>query len=468
MARVRQQFLKPGFYGDSTSGLRELTADDLRRYRDDTNKAIKSGLAIPFIDDHCDPIALDTQDAESVRTRGWLEQLQQNKDGSLSYVADITDADCHRKIKDKSIKLVSPQLNPYFEKNGTSYGSIVRHMAFTPKPVNPDQGPMEVLALSETDQKQPFIVDLNQYQGAKMPKAKTSQMAEDDKKKKLNEEVDDVTDVVAEVANDENPENEIADDLPTNDTVVTEETAGADVPALLMKLIEVMGVSVPDGTDLSTDSGLALAIGVMIGSASSNAVEEEVAPMVDPIEEERPTAAQFSEPTSGEPTSGEQKLLDRISALENRNAAQSHTQRLAALNLHISGSGLPKGLRGKLKNYAASAQFSEDGTESAKMSISQVVSLIKDSIPPGILQMSETNEEEGGVAVLDDPHPEAGEFFSDKDGKSQQTQQEAAQEARGEIPKRTRALVEAETTTVDYERTGQVIKRGPGRPKQDK
>ena len=417
MARLRQQFLPPGFFGTAKTGLRELTRDDLGRYVADTNAALQDGLPVPFLDKHCPVDGLDNGDSEAYQTRGWLRKLHQNKDGSVSYSADITDADTAKRIKDGSIKFVSPQLNPTFTKNGKDFGSIVRHLAFTPKPVNDKQG-MMAISLSEAAKVEPFTVSLQAYQ----PTLEPVQMADDPKKKNpFDEAADEPTDDTSETPN---PENEQADELPTNDTTVVEETpSGVDIPALLMKLVEASGAAVPEGTDLATEAGQAIAIGVMLGKmAASDEPEEET--IVEPIESESPNVSQFSDNPEV------QQMAERIERLEADKSAQHRKHCLAGLTARIKAkAGYPKQLKKDLIAYTGAVQFAENGADKSKLSISQVMDLIDKNIPPQILQMADAAVED----VDAEEHPDK-EFLNDKDNRSGMNQQEAAQMAEDDAP----------------------------------
>ncbi len=399
MARLRQQFLKPGFYGSPETGFRQLTADDLRLYRDDTNAAMSNAaLPIPFLDVHCPKNSLDGPEADSFKTRGWLKEIIQNKDGSLSYLADITDPKAAKKIREKSIKFVSPELNPQFVKNGNHLGHIIRHMAFTPKPVSSDQGEM-VLAMSEQAPTAPFVLSLETYQGAQMPDKDPSQMAEDEDK----------TEDVA----DDSPN---ADELDTNDTVAENEgEQKVDVSSIISQIAANSGAIIPDGTDLNSKAGLMIALAAILNA--NGAAEEVVDEVVEPIEEESPTVAQFSEPTENE------KLLSaEIDKLKAVNAAQVHSRNTSALNLAIQGSKLSKGFKTDLSNYVNAVQFSEDGADQARLSISQVIKLVEKNVLP--LQMSET------ATIEPETHQQEREGFFKEEGDDTPNQAEAAKLAK--------------------------------------
>jgi len=447
---VRQPFLKPGFYGDSRNGLRQITADDLKRYRDDTNKALSSGLAVPLLNEHCAPDDLDSDSAESVRTSGWLRKLSIDRGGNLCHETDVADKAIAGKIKDGTIRFVSPQLNPDFAKNGQSYGAIVRHIALTPKPVNPEQGEMEVLALSESDKKQPFTVSLESYKGAKMPKAKKTP-PKDDPKQMAEEE---------ELASESPP----ADELETADTTTTEGVGGIDRTALVDQLVAQFGLVLPDGVDLGSDDAIDFLL-----VAIANAMKEEAAPAeempMEPIEEETPELAQFSE--SQQAIIG--PLLARLDAAEKREQARVTQQAKTNLALQIAGAGLPPAMTKRLKSIASAAQFSEDGKEEGRLTVGNVLAILKDTVPPNILQLAEGATLEAETETED--HPEGGDFYQDGHGRRPYTQQEAAQLAEESQPRKFGGTPDP-TTTIEHvhvaEETPPAAPRKRGRPKGSK
>ena len=428
MARLRQKFLKPGYYGTAATGLRYLSADDLRRYATDTNAALKSGLPVPLLDEHCPPDGLDNGKSDTFRTRGWLKSIVQNRDESLSYLANVTDDEAAKRIQDKSIKYVSPQLNPVFSKNGHDYGSIIRHLALTPKPVNPDQSEM-VLTLTESAKREPFAVSLETYK----PNLEPVQMADEkDKENPFDEADPDNTDVTA------NPENEPADELDTNATIVPENPAedNGGLGELLMKLVEALGAPVPAGTDLTTPEGQKVAISVMLGKAAGDN-EATTESVVEPIEADTQDMSQFSE------NPVVQQLAEQVKALQAKDAAREHNSRMARLKAQFLSVGFPKHIKDTLTPYLGSVQFAETGKETSRFSFGQVCEIVKKCVPDHILQMTETET----IAPEDHDEPQ---FFSDKDGNSPVTQKQAAEYAKSCDAKKFGFSQPGAVTTVEH------------------
>ncbi len=139
---VEQMFLKPGRY----KGI-DLTAQDLEEYAAGTNRAIKLGVAIPVIERHAAPglgedyySQFATEADSALTTKGWLQGVKVNSDGSLSYTLDITDPDVAKAINNKSIKYTSPELREnYVTGSDEPIGRVFRHVALTATPRNRNQ-----------------------------------------------------------------------------------------------------------------------------------------------------------------------------------------------------------------------------------------------------------------------------------------------------------------------------------------
>lgn len=152
MATLRQQSsFGPGIYRG-----RPFTRELLREYVEGTNKAIAAGIPIPLVKRHVPIDASDTATMQFAKEEGvgWLTRVGLDDSGSIWWEAKDVPADVEQAKNEGRLRFTSPEFRPNYvpEKAGVLPGAtkIIRHMAFSIKPGNPQQGPIETIALDES------------------------------------------------------------------------------------------------------------------------------------------------------------------------------------------------------------------------------------------------------------------------------------------------------------------------------
>ncbi len=149
---IQKNFLKPGVYRFGKR-LVEITKGELRKIANATNRMLKQGIAVPLLDGHADPgkVGPGVGSRKASEGVGWIKYIQIEKDGCLSQRLNVTDTGIREKAQDGSIRFSSPEIGAYVDGTGKDHGTVIRHMALTPAPRNPDQGELMCLQLSEDD-----------------------------------------------------------------------------------------------------------------------------------------------------------------------------------------------------------------------------------------------------------------------------------------------------------------------------
>lgn len=161
MATIRQTTaFSPGVYRGNP-----FTRDRLKAFVDGTNRAIAAGISVPLLKKHAKINASDKETEQFAVDQGqgvgWVTKFDIGEDGGIIYEAKDVPQDTAAEIQAGTLKLTSPEFRNHYssEKSGVYEGPIIRHMAFTPLPGNPHQGPITVqtegttisaLALEET------------------------------------------------------------------------------------------------------------------------------------------------------------------------------------------------------------------------------------------------------------------------------------------------------------------------------
>lgn len=133
-----------------------FTRERLQSFVDGTNKAIATGIPIPLLKKHARINASDKETEQFAKEDGqgvgWVTKLDIGEDGGIVWEAkDVPEATA-AEVKAGTLKLTSPEFRNHYtsEKEGVYSGPIIRHIAFTPLPGNPHQGPIEVATEGST------------------------------------------------------------------------------------------------------------------------------------------------------------------------------------------------------------------------------------------------------------------------------------------------------------------------------
>jgi len=353
----QKNFLKPGFYRIGHQVVK-FTSDQLRGLRNRTNSMIKKGVAVPMLNGHAPPGSVGPGDRKATDNCGWLKHITQESDGSLSFVSNVGDESIREGLSNGTIRFSSPEIGVYVDGVNRNHGVVIRHMALTPSPRNPDQGEIECIQLSETDWVSESVDEFITF--SEMESSMTT----------------------------ETMEPTIADDL--------------------MALAKDEGVELPDTVDLNTPEGQRLFItacrnikkGRTEGATSQNPEGLTKGESKQVTHETGMTGGmvgQFSEDPA---------MLERMQALENELAAAKSSQIRANLAGRIEGSKIAPVIQQKLSARVENFQFSDRDT--ACMSIPEVLDLIEEGYKD-FVQFGDVTEEKhpDGKQALDTNSPES-------------------------------------------------------------
>lgn len=142
---LSQIFLRPGSYRTG-EGMKTFTSEDLSRLASNTRKLLAAGIKVPLWPAHTspgDPAGGPQQfgNAPATDNKGWLVDVKQLADGSLQQTLDVLDDETEKAIKNGKIKFTSPEIGEYTDGLGRFFDTVIRHMALTATPRNPNQGP---------------------------------------------------------------------------------------------------------------------------------------------------------------------------------------------------------------------------------------------------------------------------------------------------------------------------------------
>lgn len=144
MQRLKQIFLEPGNYRVGNRMV-TVTREYLAELVANTKAVLAAGISIPLwavhkklLDPAGGPCQFSNADARDVM--GWLVDVEQLPNGSLQQTLDVTDEQAASSIKSGSIKFTSPEIGEYTDGLGRHFGNVIRHMALTNTPRNPNQG----------------------------------------------------------------------------------------------------------------------------------------------------------------------------------------------------------------------------------------------------------------------------------------------------------------------------------------
>lgn len=409
MAIFKQVSMKPAKYRVGNA-LREFTADDLRAYADGTNAAIAAGIKIPLLSRHAPAGADDaayqqfneiaaqfsSDGANALDNYGWLKSVEVNSDGSITPVMEVLNEDAAKAIDDGIIQFTSPEFRDnYVDGLNRNHGRVMRHIAFTPTPRNPDQGKIEKVEAFQ------FSLDDS-----------VDQPADDDRVEVFR----DGKWQFAEDRSADTPPDQLSTDDPTEPNPdMPPKPPNPKAAAIVAQLAEI-GVEVPadfelDGSDESCNVLLAA---LKTFTAAQRKSEEEQSPEAPEVEEE---SMQFSEdqiakmsPEMASMAKVINKQADKIDAQDAKiaqfsedTATSKRQQRKAAAEELLKSAKLLKPSRDRIAKKVASMQFSEDADLEHVKELIEIAGEV-----PSILQFSESDLSEGDPPT-DDGKPQTME-----------------------------------------------------------
>jgi len=385
----RQVALKPGTYQFPGGTRISYSRDDLKSYVEGTRKALAAGKRISVFLEHPKPGSveggpLDEHDAKADRLRntvGKLVAIDQEPDGSLSYVLEIAGA-AAEKVADGHIRYTSPELRrTYRNGDGVEINNLVAHVALTNNPRTTQQGEFEYADATEAPALQFSLADYVEDQS--MPRAnpkKAAPKAKPTAKTPAGRKADFVqalSGLIAQFADDEKsedvPPSETSDDDSTSEVPQPGSDKDQQVKACVAALAS-FDIVLPEDTNAENFiANLRAAVTALAAVKDSlNGGDDEPGPeesYMPPQEETTPRQFSLEDVTSGR--------------LKKKNAvlAKLLTQTAAHVNAEIEGltkSGtitptVAKALRTKFN----AVQFSADGDERPSFTLDEVVGLLR-------------------------------------------------------------------------------------------
>ena len=377
---VRQKALRPGKYR-----VGDYPVERFKQYAENTNRAIEAGLSIPVIDFHDDVDAKgsigEAKDPRSaLRNRGWAKRFQVTDDGWLEYELDITDAETAKGLQNGSIRFTSPEFHENFFAEGIGeLGSIIRHVALTPKPRNPIQGPfVPVPAGVSRFSLEDYVDDEEKKPG-------------DDKENELPGE-DDI---------------DTATEDPVNPDMPADDTAGQKMEAIVAQF-STIGIELPADWTFDNEGAADILLAALKTKSKADAEakpkEEEADDPPETQEADNPIA--FSEDELNKLPAMVRKAIERSQA-ENKRLKESRDKLNAKVTqfaeertkaerektvASVKAMKLPPGLKKTLLGKLEKVQFSETG-EAPTLTVNEAAAMFLAALPPSVRFEDDESEE---------------------------------------------------------------------------
>lgn len=382
----------------------------IKEYVDNTNAMLAAGIRVPMLKKHRsgdDPqggpvvVPAGKKVVPNEDTVGWLHKLYV-ENGALGIEMDVKDADYHKQLKDGTIRFTSPQLSTksYTDGMGREWGKVVRHVAFTPEPRNPNQEPIVEMSFSELSDEYVTLsfADLDEPEKKKekekevVSDGKTPDgFPADDKEPPL-----DGQNPAIEPAQEEMP-------TPEPDPVGDQMTAITENLAQLTSLFAALNIEPPkadfgiDPVQWTTELCDSLRqVNLVAGVHPKDTLREESG------------VYQFSE-LDEHPDPLVRSMYKRMKEYDDANRVQRETIARKNLDDMISGSGIPVPAREAIAGKIGALSFSDaDGelSEAPLFTATEVIKIVADSIPK-FLNFSELDV----TSASDAKHPDNEAFF---------------------------------------------------------
>lgn len=373
-----QEFLRPGIYHGH-----EVTRDDLEQYAQNTNRLLSSGASVPVFTRHKDPGAADggpvfldrlpKSQIDALDNVGWLRGVEVRPDGTAVHRLEILEPEARRAIKEKRIKFTSPELClNYRGADGTPFGKVIRHVALTPTPRNPNQG--DFIPMSEPQDDGLVCVQFS-LADRKPPKPESNPPEMDD----------------------EEGDGDYTSDEAMDTARPNVRTDSQQIAKQVLADLEAAGIAAPRGVDPLKDplgflAQLSTALRQkVITEAASEAKKDQGGDMstteqgISQYSEQQ--LVQFSE-THTDPAM--RSMAAQLLATTRKAAAEITASRRGKLRDAITKAPIPKFVQQRLLGTVENVQFSEDGADEPVMRLSEVLDLLSQATPKH-LQFSDVN-----------------------------------------------------------------------------
>ena len=453
MPLFEQTFLQPGTYRVGPGRYRRFSAADLREYMDGTLRAMRAGITVPIFSEHPLPgsdegaprqFSQSVQFADAIREVGELRDLKQKPDGSVVQICEIKSPEHAKAIRNNCVRWTSPEMRESYEDGkGRKFGRIFAHFALTPNPRNPDQTPLKQVAGATqfslddlipiqfedgdatADLNSPAVVRaLLRELGVYVPDSFEPQVEDIDA---LIDTLRQLEAVRKDAAEHEKKEQAVAADVtisvpasqpftdddeekPDKNPIAGEPKAAEnpDAPAdaqgdqkqaAIVALLSELGVELPADFTMADDiNSLLAALKTAVKAKQDVKADEatEEGKQQEPILEEKPMASQFSAETKAD--------LDRLTKQVTQLSLERNERSRKDIKDAIARCPLPA-MRDKLAERLGAVQFADDGNEEPLFKLSEVVDMVRTSLPASLQFALGDAEEES--------HPDGDDHYAD-------------------------------------------------------
>lgn len=410
---VKQIGWRPGRYFNKLTGAYDtVTPADTRAYVEGTKKLIKAGYEPPVLLNHAElgsgegaPKSRRQAKADELRNSGgWLKDVAVGSDGAVEFSYEVTDPAIAAKLKDGSIKFVSPETRKsWSDGNGTVFQNIFSHLALTHRPRSGGQST-------------PEVTDVQQYS---LEDWEPVQFADDDDPNDPTEQTRD--EEPRSAPKDEEPADEGNPDIPGSGDD-SKQKRRQRIEALL-HFMEKLGVALPADTVEAEEEQFLdrLLTAMQTANRSKELAKEEATAKEDDMNPNGGKEPQVVEQRGVMQYSLEDldngkcpnKLLGRVIRQEH----ETLVKRLDAL----AARGYPA-IKKKLLDTDGAMQFSTEGEFASVLSLTDVVSMFEECLPkdpgfsPELASQFAAEEHPDGEKhyIGDGPmSPEAAKKFND-------------------------------------------------------
>lgn len=424
---VRKEIIRTGkhVYLDEAGrpAILDVSPEKINHYHQSSTAMLAAGLPIPVPLEHqptATPMNAADKAAGMVRNNGGeakrfeIDKIKDPKTGEdihrLIGVLDIHDEEIAGKIKNGSVKWVSPHINSFVDGKGKEWNEVVSHIALTTRPRIHQQSPFESIALALTTI--PAGVPVSEVLKKGIDLSNAGRLAKDGQPafpiafsmfagvklgvKEIKDDIED-DDVVPEVEGDDDAEEienndvdasgsddgtEPAEEFINGDDAI--ETGDVSFEELIPHLLEMHGISIPAGGK-GKEFLKALVIGLLASAkAMSSTPDENTLALEEPqpeakakppgpvVQESPPMYMSLTKESIKaikDPAQRQQaemlfSMQSRIDALQKKTLGEAErvrTERIQRLAKRLPVSSRDKLLQ-KLQSTGAKLSLMEDGT----------------------------------------------------------------------------------------------------------
>lgn len=375
--------LYPGRYR-TNAGLLKLTRAMIRDYVENTNAMLRNSVDVPVLGKH------ENQgpqiDKNAVNSAGWLERAELTADGGMRLIFDVLDPKQIEAIEQKRVKKTSPELSEasYTDGNGRTWGRVIRHVALSVNPINnlqPEIEPQEpAIACSESTavirfaEPEPGVRKMKPKEKA----ADTSEQKEPEGKKaaadekKLGENKVDATKLEEQALADEQNLRELFSALEIN---APNQSPFQDLNGWIKGLCSALQAKV-SATVTEANKVNEKQLGTHVHQGLVYQFSEHEDPAV------RALAGQFAE------------LQEKVHDEARTRYRDGIIERLGKMQI-------AKDVKDQITQRVTAIRFSDDDAEEPTVTISEVLDLVENAIPPASRMPTDTQGK----------HPDGERFF---------------------------------------------------------